>query len=225
MNFIKYKNNLYPLIAILSSLLILVVGLVMAKSIKCTYFLTFVLFWLIMFGCYKQVIKMSLIFIVIGGCFTIICYFSSNKNIISALSMLNRFGTVFIAIVPSISVKPVAMTRNLSQLHTPRSIVLGLLITISYLPVLKMEIKRVSEAMKTRGVGSIFNPKIFYRAFLIPLITRIVDISDTLSLSIETRGFTLGKSNYTIYKKEKIYFLDVIYILGLIISIILVVLL
>ena len=100
-----------------------------------------------------------------------------------------------------------------------------MLITMSFIPVLKVEIKRVREAMKTRGAGSLLNPKIFYRAFLIPLVTRIVDISDTLSLSVETRGFTSGKSKYTIYKKETINILDIMYLLGFVVSIVLMVVL
>ena len=49
--------------------------------------------------------------------------------------------------------------------------------------------------------------------------------SDTLALSIETRGFTLGKSKYTVYKKEAINYMDVLYILGLIAGIVLAVVL
>lgn len=79
--------------------------------------------------------------------------------------------------------------------------------------------------MKTRGAGSILNPKIFYRAFLIPLVTRIVDISDILALSIETRGFTLGKTMCTVYKKEYINVFDVLFILGIIAGVVLTVVL
>ncbi|MCM1131547.1 MAG: energy-coupling factor transporter transmembrane protein EcfT [Roseburia sp.] len=223
--FFKPKKNIYPLFAVLSAFLIMVFGLVMAKTVVCSYFLLGGFVWLLLFGCFKEGLKVLPLFVVVGGIFTLIAYYTSNKNIASALAMANRFGAVFLAIVPCMRIKPVAMTRNLSQLHTPRAITLGMLITMSFVPVLKAEISRVREAMKTRGAGSIFNPKIFYRAFLIPLVTRLVDISDTLALSIETRGFTLGKSKYTVYKKETINIFDIIYILGFIAGIVLVVVL
>ncbi len=225
MKFFCVKNNLYPLIAVFSSVAILIFGLVNAKSIECTYFLIGVFLWMFIFGFYKQAIKAFIMFVLIGGIFACIAYFSSGKNFNSALAMINRFGTIFLALVPGMCVSTIAMTRNLSQLHVPRSVTLGMLITMSFLPVLSAEIKRVREAMKTRGVGSIFNVKIFYRAFLIPLVCRLVDISDVLALSIETRGFMLGKANYTIYKREQINVLDIMYILGLMISIILLVVL
>ena len=225
MSFFRYKRNLYPLFAIASALIILVFGLVMAKSIKCSYFLLGAFVWLFIFGCKKQCLKALSVYIVIGGIFTLIAYYSSNKNVDVALAMANRFGAVFLALVPGMSIQAVAMTRNLSQLRTPRAITLGMLISTSFVPVLSGEIKRVREAMKTRGAGSIANPKIFYRAFLIPLVTRLVDISDTLALSIETRGFTLGKSKYTVYKKEVVNVFDVIYLLGLVAGVVLAVVL
>lgn len=215
MIFLKYKKNFYPLFAVLSALLIMAFGLVSARSINGSYFLIGALAWLIIFGCYKQCLKVLPMFIVFGGFFALIAYLTSDKNPVSALAMANRFGAVFLAIVPGMSIQAVAMTRNLSALHTPRGITLGMLIVMSFIPVLTTEIKRVREAMKTRGAGSLLNPKIFYRALLIPLVTRLVDISDTLALSIETRGFTLEKGNYTVYKKENINIYDVLYLLGI----------
>lgn len=215
MIFLKYKKNFYPLFAVLSALIIMVFGLVSARSINGSYFLIGAFIWLIIFGCYKQCLKVLPMFIVFGGIFALVAYFTSDKNPVSALAMANRFGAVFLAIVPGMSIQAVAMTRNLSALHTPRGITLGMLIVMSFIPVLTTEIKRVREAMKTRGAGSLLNPKIFYRALLIPLVTRLVDISDTLVLSIETRGFTLEKGNYTVYKKENINIYDIIYLLGI----------
>lgn len=215
MMFLKYKKNFYPLFAVLSALLIMVFGLVSARSINGSYFLIGAFAWLIIFGCYKQCLKVLPMFIVFGGFFALIAYLTSDKNPVSALAMANRFGAVFLAIVPGMSIQAVAMTRNLSALHTPRGITLGMLIVMSFIPVLTTEIKRVREAMKTRGAGSLLNPKIFYRALLIPLVTRLVDISDTLALSIETRGFTLEKGNYTVYKKENVNIYDVLYLLGI----------
>lgn len=225
MTFFCYKRNLYPLFAIASALLIMVFGLIMAKSVACSYFLIGVFFWLIIFGCWKQCLKMLPVFVIFGGIFALIAFYAANQDVAAALAMANRFGAVFLAIVPGMSIQAVQMTRNLSQLHMPRSVTLGMLITMSFVPVLSGEIKRVREAMRTRGAGSILNPKIFYRAFLIPLVTRLVDISDTLALSIETRGFTLGKSKYTVYKKEVINVFDLIYLTGLIAGVVLAVVL
>ena len=108
------------------------------------------------------------------------------------------------------------MTRSLSQVHTPRSVTLGMLIAMSFVPMLREEIRRVREAMRTRGAGSLLSPKVLYRALLVPFAARLVNISDTLALSVETRGFCTGKVPYTVYHPVKAGVRDVIFLLGLV---------
>ena len=66
------------------------------------------------------------------------------------------------------------------------------------------------------GAGSLLNPKVLYRALLVPFAARLVNISDTLSLSVETRGFRTGKVPYTVYHPVKLTVRDVIFLLGLV---------
>lgn len=210
-----WNKKLYPLVAILAGLFIIVFGLVMAKDmLACSIFLAAVFVWLWLFGCWKSCLHALPAFIVVAGIFFGIFY-AATGTLNSGWAMANRFGAVFLAVVPGMSTAPVRMTRSLSQVHTPRAVTLGMLIAMSFMPMLKGEIGRVREAMKTRGAGSVFNPKILYRAFLVPLVMRLVNISDTLALSVETHGFALGKVRYTIYKKEQIALSDVVFVLGL----------
>ena len=216
MTFFRFKTKLYPLIAIAASLFVIIFGLVTARNKNLCWYLLGVLVWLCVFGCVKGVLKMLPAFVVFGGAFAGIAYASAGGDWQAALSMLNRFGALFLGAALSMSVAAVRMTRSLSQVHTPRAITLGMLISMSFVPMLKGEIKRVREAMKTRGAGSVFNPKILYRAFLVPLVMRLVNISDTLALSVETRGFTLGGSMYSVYKKEYPAISDVLFLLGIV---------
>ena len=225
MTFFRFKTKLYPLIAIVAALFVIVFGLVVARNENLCWYLLGVLVWLCIFGCFKGVLKMLPAFIVFGGAFAGIAYASAGGDFQAALSMLNRFGALFLGVALSMSIAAVRMTRSLSQVHTPRSVTLGMLIAMSFVPMLRGEIKRVREAMKTRGAGSILNPKILYRAFLVPFVMRLVNISDTLALSVETRGFALGKVRYTIYKKESLAISDIVYVLGLIAGAVLVVVL
>ncbi len=225
MTFFRVKTKLYPLIAIAASLFVIIFGLVAARNENLCWYLLGVLVWLCIFGCFRGVIKMLPAFVVFGGAFAGIAYASAGGDLAAALSMLNRFGALFLGIALSMSIAAVRMTRSLSQVHTPRAITLGMLISMSFIPMLKGEIGRVREAMKTRGAGSVLDPKILYRAFLVPFVMRLVNISDTLALSVETRGFTLGGSLYSIYKKEYPALSDVLFILGIIAGAVLVVVL
>ena len=187
----------------------------MARSVKCSYFLAGCFVWLMLFGCGRRCLRMLPVLIFVGGSFATLAYFAYGKDGNAAMVMANRFASVFLAAALGMSVEPADMTRNLSTLKMPRGVTLGMLIATSFPPVLGAEIKRVREAMKTRGAGSVWSPKIFYRAFLVPFVMRLVNISDTLSLSVETRGFSLEKVPYTVYKKETVCLSDVLFLLGL----------
>ena len=220
-----YNLKLYPLIAIVVSLFVIVFGLIAGRNENLCWYLLGVFVWLCLFGCLKGCLKMLPAFIVFGGAFAGIAYASAGGDVQAAISMLNRFGALFLGVALSMSVSAVRMTRSLSQIHTPRAITLGMLISMSFVPMLKGEIGRVREAMKTRGAGSVLNPKIIYRAFLVPFVMRLVNISDTLALSVETRGFTLGGSLYSVCKKEYPAISDVLFLLGIVAGAVLVVVL
>lgn len=224
MKFFRYKQRIFPIVAVAASLFIIIFGLVEAKTVSCSYYLIGAYIWLFLFGCHKSCIRVLPALIIFGGAFFGISYAATGLWI-SAIAMANRFGAIFLAVAIGMSVQSVAMTRSLSQIHTPRSITLGMLIATNFVPVLRAEIRRVREAMKTRGAGSVLNPKIFYRAFLVPLVMRLVGISDTLALSVETRGFALGKVAYTVYKKEEVTLSDILFISGLVAGAVLVVVL
>ena len=215
MSFWSFKKKIYPLLVFVVSIFFIVFGLVMARNENFIWFLLGAYVWLFIFGCKKGCLHMIFPFIVAGGIFGVIAYFAYGRDFTAALAMVNRFGAVFLAIALGMSIEPIDMTRNLSTLKMPRGVTLGMLIATSFPPVLGAEIKRVREAMKTRGAGSVLNPKIFYRAFLVPFVMRLVNISDTLSLSVETRGFSLEKVPYTVYKKEIVCLSDVLFISGL----------
>lgn len=225
MTFFRLRTKLYPLIAITASLFVIIFGLVVVRNENLCWYLLGVLVWLCLFGCWKGCLKMLPAFVVFGGSFAGIAYASAGGDFQAALSMLNRFGALFLGVALSMSIAAVRMTRSLSQVHTPRAITLGMLISMSFVPMLKGEIGRVREAMRTRGAGSVLNPKILYRAFLVPFVMRLVNISDTLALSVETRGFTLGGSLYSIYKKEYPALSDVLFILGIVAGAVLVIVL
>lgn len=213
MRFFSFQRKIYPLIVLFVSIFFLVFGLVMARDEYCIYFLLACYVTLFVYGCHRQCLKGLLWFVPVSLLFSFLTYYIYGNDMKSALTMFNRFFALFLSTIIGSSVSSIRMSRCLSSLHFPKSITLGMMISTSFTTVLSTEVKRISKAMKTRGAGIFLNPKVLYRAFLIPFVIRIVNISDTLSLSIETRGFTLQKSNTTIYKKEKLILSDVIFVL------------
>lgn len=193
------RRPLYPILSILTALLTLIGALALARSIWGSVFVAGVFLLLCLFG-YASTCLRALPFLVIYlGVFSLIFYLASGGNGVFTWQMANRLAGVAVAALPGLSMPPVHLTRCLTGLGCPRLLTLGMLITTSFVPVLSGEIRQVRAAMRTRGVTSIWNPGVFYRAFLIPLLVRLVNISDTLALSVETRGFVSQDVTPTIY--------------------------
>lgn len=215
MGSLKVKTPVYPVVSILSAVVILVFGLISAKTVAASYYLAGVWLLFLVFGYWKSCLAIVPFAIVMSAIFCGITY-ALSKDAVTTYAAANRILAVCVAVIPGISLEPILVVRNLSQLKAPRMITLGMMIALSFFPLLRKETQRIREAMKTRGAGNALNPKIFHRAFLVPLVVRLVNISDTLALSVETRGFNADDKNYTVYKEVKFGLRDLAFVLILV---------
>ena len=206
---LNVKKPIYPLIGFALTILILVIGLITAKKSVCTFYAAAVWLLFLVFGYYKSCFAVIPFIVVFGGAFGLITWLISS-DISSSMAAVRRIVVLCTAIIPGLALPSVVLVRNFAALKLPRMLTLGMLITLNFFPLLGIEVKQVSEAMKTRGAGSIWNPKIFYRAFLIPLLIRLVNISDTLALSVETRGFDVHSKGYSVYKTVSLKATDIV---------------
>jgi energy-coupling factor transport system permease protein len=199
---IASKRQIHPLVGILLSITITIYALVFAKSFNTLYVLLGIYLLFILLGFYKAALRVMPLSIVIAGI---------SKSLESFYPLLNRILGLMVAIIPGMNIRPSDLTRCLNQMHVPKAISLGMLIALSFIPLLKGEIKKIKEAIKIRGISK-FNLSLFYRGFLVPLATRISSISDTLTLSLEGRGFKMNTKS-SIYKKVKLKTIDIILII------------
>lgn len=218
------KHPVYPLIGLISSVLIIIFGLITAKSTECIFFLACMWILFIVFGYWRACLAVIPIAGIMCAAFGGITYAVSG-DMRAAYAAVNRILAVCIAVIPRLAMSPIILVRNFSALKLPRMLTLGMMITLTFFPLLGGEVRQVKEAMKTRGAGSFFSPKIFYRAFLIPLVMRLVNISDTLALSVETRGFSNSSADCSVFKTVKLRVADIMFLLLVISGAVLVVLL
>lgn len=211
MHSLRVKTPLYPLVCILSSLVIAIVGLIMVKGSATPWLILLLCAADCCFGLYRATFKCLLLFIPVSAVFGVFTYLF-NWNLLEAVQMAERILLLAVAAIPAVCMPPINLIRCLTKLRCPRMLTLGMLIVIRFIPVLKAEVSRIREAMKTRGVNaSLFNFQCFYRALLIPLMMRLINISDTLSLSLETRGFELGQAQSTLYRDVRFRPRDAVY--------------
>lgn len=202
MSDVKAKNPVYPLLGILAGVAVLVFGLITAKTVAASCYLAGVWLLFLAFGYWKSCLAVIPFAAVTCAAFCGITY-ALSKDTVSTYAAANRILAVCVAVIPGLALEPALAVRNLTQLRAPRMITLGMMIALGFFPLLRQETKRIREAMKTRGAGNVLKPSIFYRAFLVPLVVRLVNISDILALSVETRGFNAEDKNYTVYKEVR----------------------
>jgi thiamine ABC transporter len=201
------KKRIHPLIGILLSLIITIYALVFAKSLTTLYVLGAIYLLFIILGFYKAALGVLPMSAIIVGIFALLTFLVS-KSLDSFYPLANRILGLMVAIIPGMSIKASDLTRCLNQIKAPKAISLGMMIALSFIPLLKDEIKKIKEAIKIRGVSK-FNISLLYRAFLVPLATRISNISDTLALSLEGRGFKMNAKS-SIYKRVNVKILDIL---------------
>lgn len=208
---LQAKHPVYPIISLLSSVLIIVFGVATAKSTACIWFLCGMWLLFLAFGYWRACLAILPVAAVMSAVLAGIT-FAISRDGGAALAAVNRILAVCIAIIPGLALSPIVLVRNFSSLRLPRMLTLGMMITLTFFPLLGGEVRQVREAMRTRGAGSFLSPQIFYRAFLIPLIMRLVNISDTLALSVETRGFTANAADCSVYKTVKLRGADILFL-------------
>ncbi|WP_100066114.1 energy-coupling factor transporter transmembrane component T [Miniphocaeibacter massiliensis] len=210
MNTLRAKKPLYPLLCILSSLVVFIFGMLIAKTKFLLIFLIALMVVYIIFSYGEVTFKLLCIFIplsIVPATLSI-----PVGGVENSIQIYFRFICFIMAAIPSMGLPPINLVRNLNELKVSRVLSIAILITIRFIPILALEIKQTWNAMKSRGVKvSIFNPQVMYRALLLPIIIRIISISDLLSLSLETRAFVIDDKEATKYKVVKFTIRDAIY--------------
>lgn len=159
------RKPLYPLIAFVSSLCMLVCGMLFSKSLWAFAFADVLFVLYCCFGLFRGAWKMSAAMLafglVIGG-----LAFITNRNFDAFWQTVVRALLLGICAVPMITIPPADLTRCMNQLHCPRIITLGMLVTLRFIPILVTEIRRIWEAMRVRGANvKWYRPDCLYRAF------------------------------------------------------------
>ena len=190
------KNPLFPMSGIAVSVFTFAFGLAMAKSPGVFFFLGGMWLLLALFGYLRPCLAVLPAAALLCGIFCALTY-AISRDAAQTSAAAARMLALCVAAIPGLGLAPVCLVRGFSCMHLPRVLTLAMLITFTFFPLLRAEVRQTREAMRTRGAGGLLNPAILYRAFLIPLMVRLVNLSDTLALSVETRGFTTYPAPYT----------------------------
>ncbi|MBW4697749.1 MAG: energy-coupling factor transporter transmembrane protein EcfT [Aphanocapsa lilacina HA4352-LM1] len=84
---------------------------------------------------------------------------------------------------------PGDLVRAFQAVRLPPFLVLSLMLTWRFLPVIQQEAQRIIEANLLRGVDLARRPGLWFSGLFTPLIFRIVSYADDVTVGLETRGY------------------------------------
>ncbi|HHD4764188.1 MULTISPECIES: energy-coupling factor transporter transmembrane component T [Bacillota] len=176
---------------------------------------TILLFVLIVFafflylysGMWKRALRFILFFVLLYGIELGISKFSE-ASIVFAIYMFIYFASrmTLIAMFGGYITKTTSvseMLEALNRMKVPRSIGIPFSVLLRFVPTIKTELKALKENMKIRGIVTsrffpLLHPIKYIEYTLVPLLMRMIKISDELSASALIRGLDSDENRVTL---------------------------
>jgi len=89
----------------------------------------------------------------------------------------------------ALTTPPADLVRALQAAKLPSFLILSLMLTWRFLPIIQQESQRILEANQLRGVDISRQPQHWFAGLFVPLIFRIVSYADDVTIGLETRGY------------------------------------
>lgn len=196
-------SALHPILSLVFSLLLFITGLLFVKEVWFWLYAVTFLALFIIFRFERTIISIIPFILTFGALMAALT--KINNGWAEVLHAFYRVIALGLAAVLSMSIKPIKLVRSFNQLHVPRWISLGLLIVIRFIQIFREEMKLIKQAIVLRGIRFIESPMLWGRAFFIPLLIRVLSVSEGLAISLETRGFStdIKGNSYEIIRFKK----------------------
>lgn len=200
--------QLHPGLALLAGTLVFFLGLLFVKERWFSAFMIFLILLYVGMGYGKVMLRTARVILPLGVISFLLTLI--NGTTLDARYSFLRCVVLGLAATTTLSLEPVRLVRWLNQRAVPRWITVGLLITLRFFAVMQQEIRRIVRAIRLRGIRFVTSPILYAKAFLLPLMIRVLSISDLLAVSLETRGFALhGESS--IYEPVEVDKKDIVF--------------
>lgn len=194
------QKRIYPLLALVSTICIFFCGLVFVRSAVVVPYIILIAVTYVAFGLGKNLGVMAMMFIPLALVSTLLSLtFGSPEQAVQTGLRMFLLG---LSAVPTSAMAHIDFTRNINQVGCPKWLSLGMLVSLKFVSLIREEMGHIRMAMKLRGMQyHWYHPNVLYRGFIIPFLVRLMSISDMLTLSLETRAYSLQNKEVTSFKK------------------------
>ncbi|MBE9010093.1 energy-coupling factor transporter transmembrane protein EcfT [Pseudanabaenaceae cyanobacterium LEGE 13415] len=183
----KFLFRINPLLKIGISLAIVTIALSL-KTLDAIAFLVIIL--LILFLTSIRIQLKSTIMVLLGLiAFVAFGTWTLNNWQLALFYALRLLALLLPAPVFAFTTSPTDLVRALQAIKLPSFLVLSLMLTWRFLPVIQQEAQRILEANQLRGVDLSRQPHRWFSGLFVPLVFRIVSYADEVTIGLETRGY------------------------------------
>ena len=211
----QLSDKINPL-TIVGLILFFSVVLTVGEQLHYLISLVFVLVLLLLFSP-KKAFRMICSLIIVWGIINLLKPYLGNVLIGSIYTMLLivlKFSPLFILGRVLSSYSSSHLMAAFRKIGIDGGIGIGITVFFRFIPEISIRMKEINNGMKIRGFrASIFKPLKTFELYFVPLMYKCIDISDTLTCSIISKGMEYdGKK--TSFHEVKITFVDIAMMVG-----------
>ncbi|MCG6135710.1 MAG: energy-coupling factor transporter transmembrane protein EcfT [Nostoc sp. LLA-1] len=136
-------------------------------------------------------IKIKILLLAILGLilFTALATWTLGDFLAAMINSLRLLAILLPTPLLSATTLPADLVKALQAIRLPAFLVLGIMLTWRFLPIIYQEAQRIIEANQLRGVDLSRQPQLWFNSLFVPLIFRIVTYADDVTVGLETRGY------------------------------------
>ena len=211
----QLSDKINPL-TIVGLILFFSVVLTVGEQLHYLISLVFVLVLLLLFSS-KKAFRMICSLIIVWGIINLLKPYLGNVLIGSIYTMLLivlKFSPLFILGRVLSSYSSSHLMAAFRKIGIDGGIGIGITVFFRFIPEISIRMKEINNGMKIRGFrASIFKPLKTFELYFVPLMYKCIDISDTLTCSIISKGIEYdGKK--TSFHEVKITLIDIAMLMG-----------
>jgi len=183
-------RRVHPLVKIVCALIIFIACISISKTASLLIYLLIMLGVLAASHLTRVACRILILFAPLTSIIAAVSWIGGNPL---EMSLNSGMRVLFIAIsivMFAFTTTPAEFIRSLDE-RAPRSVTLGLMIVLRFVPVFIEEVRKIMQSMRLRGGKTKRGLRTYYRGFFVPLIYRIYALSDGIALGLHVRGFRL----------------------------------
>ncbi len=179
---------MHPLAKVTCSAMVMMVAIYIREPLGVAAYFLFFLSVVVLGGAGRPAAKLLLFFAPLALLIGAINNITLGGPLSGTTSAVRILFIPLVIVMFAFTTTPSEFIRSLETVRFPRKATLGLLVSIRFIPYLLEDMGKVLGAARMKSRRGI---RFYYRAMFVPLVHRLLIITDTIVLALHVRAFSL----------------------------------